>query len=75
EDPADVIASLADGYYSGSRGFSAFAKVASTHGSLNRRNSTAFIMSTAGPLPPVMHSRDIPARMRELTGSPWPAAR
>ena len=72
-DPADVIVSLADDYYSGSRGFAAFAKVASTHGGLNYRNSTTFIMSTAGPLPAVMRSGDVPAHMKALTGAAWPA--
>lgn len=75
EDPADVIVSLADEYFSGSRGFAAFTKVASTHGGLNCRNSTTFIMSTAGPLPPVMQSRDIPRHMTELTGLDWPGSK
>lgn len=72
ENPPDVIASLADEYYSGSQAFSGFVNVASTHGGLNYRNSTAFIMSTIGPLPPVLQSRDIPKAMKELTGRDWP---
>jgi hypothetical protein len=72
ENPPDVIVSLADDYYSGSRGLGGFVKVASTHGGLNCRNSTAFIMSTAGPLPPLMRSREIPANMTRLTGQAWP---
>jgi hypothetical protein len=75
EHPGDVILSLADDYFSGSRTFSEFARVASTHGSLNYRNSTAFIMSTAGPLPPVLRSGEIPRHMRKLTGRDWPAGR
>ena len=75
EDPADVIVSLADEYFSGSARFAAFTTVASTHGSLNHRNSTTFIMSTAGPLPPVMQSRDIPRHMRTLTGAAWPGGK
>jgi len=75
EDPADVIVSLADESYSGSRGFARFAKVASTHGGLNHRNSTSFIMSTAGPLPDVMRARDVPKNMKKLTGADWPRGR
>ena len=69
----DVIISLADEYYSGSTSFGDTVKVASTHGGLNRKNSTTFIMSTAGPLPAVMRSADIPANMTALLGRPWPA--
>ncbi len=72
ENPPDVIVSLADNYYSGSRGLGGFIKVASTHGGLNYRNTTTFIMSTAGALPPLMRSREIPANMSHLTGQPWP---
>jgi len=75
ESPADVIVSLKDAYFSGSGGFSRFAQVASTHGSLNYNNSAAFILSTAGRLPPVMRSRDIPRHMKALTGRDWPAGR
>ncbi len=72
EHPPDVIVSLADGYYSGSKSFDGFAKVASTHGGLNYHNSATFIMTTLGPLPPVLRSRDIPAAMTRLTGRDWP---
>jgi hypothetical protein len=75
ENPPDVIVSLADGYYSGSGAFSRAVTVASTHGGLNRANSTTFIMSTIGPLPPVMRSADVPANMRRLIGRPWPTGR
>jgi hypothetical protein len=71
----DVIVSLKDDYYSGAGGFAAFAKVASTHGGLDKSNSTTFIMSTAGPLPPVMQSADIPQAMKVLTGANWPVGR
>lgn len=73
DDPADVIVSLKNNYYSGSRNLNIWVKVASTHGSLNRQNSTTFIMSTAGKLPPILRSRDVPAAMKELFGVPeWP---
>lgn len=73
ENPPDVIVSLADRFYTGSKGFAGSVTVASTHGGLNRRNSVTFIMSTAGKLPGVMRSRDIPQNMRKLTGEPFPS--
>lgn len=66
----DVIASLTDDRYSGSQAFA--VKVASTHGGLNYRNSVTFIMSTAGPLPPVLRTADIPAALKRLLGTDWP---
>lgn len=70
-NPPDVIASLTDDYYSGSQAFA--VKVASTHGGLNYRNSVTFIMSTAGPLPPVLRTADIPAGLKRLLGTTdWP---
>lgn len=74
ENPPDVIVSLKDGYYFGSKGFAGFVDVASTHGSLNRNNSTAFIMSTM-PLGPVMESRHVPAALTEATGRVFPPRR
>lgn len=68
----DVIVSLEDRFYSGSTSFGGAVSIASTHGALNRRNSTTFIMSTAGPLPPAMRSGEVPAAMKELLGEPWP---
>ena len=68
----DVIASLEDRFFSGDDGLTHFLDVASTHGSLNNSNSMAFIMSTAGPLPPLMRSADIPRNMQALTGNPFP---
>jgi hypothetical protein len=75
ENPPDVIVSLADGFFTGVKGFAGSVKVASTHGGLNRRNSVTFIMSTAGPLPPVMRSGDIPKNMQKLTGQPFPLSK
>ena len=73
KDPADVIVSLENKYFSGSKAMAAFAKVASTHGSLNRTNSTTFIMSTIAPLPPAMRSRDILQHMQQITGEKFPS--
>lgn len=75
ESPPDVTVSLADRFYYGNTKFSGAVTIASTHGSLNRRNSVTFIMSTIGPLRPVMQSKDIPGAMRKLIGRPWPMAR
>ena len=72
ETPPDVIVSLADGFYSGSKELDAWADVQSTHGSLRASNSAAFIMSTIGPLPGVLRSAEIPANMAKLTGRKWP---
>ncbi|MFA6133274.1 MAG: hypothetical protein WC869_04570 [Phycisphaerae bacterium] len=71
QNTPDVIVSLEDNFYSGSTSFGSAVTIASTHGSINRTNSTAFIMSTLGPLPPFMRSSDIPAHMSKLTGRPW----
>ena len=72
ENPADVIVSLADRFYSGSSTFAGIVTIASTHGSLNLNSSTTFIMSTAGPLPPLMRSREIPPNMSKLLNTTWP---
>jgi hypothetical protein len=69
----DVIISLANAFFSGSESFRRTVKVASTHGSLNNPGSVTFIMSTAGPMPPVLRSREIPQSMQKLLGTDkWP---
>jgi hypothetical protein len=75
ENPADVLVSLKDGYYSGAGGFVGMVQVASTHGSLNRRNTTTFVMSTAGPLPELMRSAEVRVHLGELVGGKWPMGR
>ncbi len=75
ENPGNVLVSLQDDRCSGLNVFKDLVAIASTHGSLNRINSTTFIMSTLGPLPPVMRSRDIPANMTQLLGVRWPETR
>lgn len=72
EHTPDVIVSLKDNYFSGSKTFGKLVKIASTHGSLNRKNSTTFIMSSAGPLPPALRSADIPKAMKQMTGESFP---
>ena len=67
ENPADVIADLRDGTCHGSRFFEAMiGKVASTHGSLNRRNSTTFVMTMLGPLPPAMRTAEVLPAVEKL---------
>lgn len=76
ENVPDVIVDLAEGYYAGLESRAAWYRTAaSTHGDLERSSSTAVILSTAGPLPPVLRSRDVPEAMEALTGEPWPAPR
>lgn len=72
EHPPDVIVSLEDRFYSGSTSFGGAVSIASTHGGLNVRNCTAFVMSSAGALPPFMRSRDVPASMKAMTGADFP---
>lgn len=74
EQPASVIVSLADGYYTGSFLLDLLAVLRATHGNLRRSQSYAFVMSTApappspmapaaqsenGPLPRVLRTRDL----------------
>ena len=58
-NPPDVIVSFKDDYFWGSRFLDFWAKVASTHGSLNYRNSVTVVMTTAGPLPPLLRPGDV----------------
>jgi len=74
--PPDVVASLKEAYCAGatSRTFW-IPKITSTHGDLEQKSSTAFIMSTIGPvLPPGVGARhcDLPPIMEKLTARPWP---
>ncbi len=73
--PGDVIVSLADEYFSGAGGFAGAVDIASTHGSLNRVNSTAFIMSMVAPLPELMRSRGVPEAMSNALARPFPTNR
>ena len=74
-NPPDLICSLDNDYFSGSETL-AVVEIASTHGNLDQLNSTTFIMSTIGPLPEILRSKDIPAAMSELLDAPfWPMRR
>jgi hypothetical protein len=72
ENPPDVMADLDWGSYAGPAWQAAlYGAVASTHGDLERSSSTAVFMSTAGPPPPILRSRELPKAMQELTGRLW----
>ncbi len=72
ENPPDVIASLGDKYYFGSRSMAGAVTIESTHGGLNYTNSATFIMSTIAPLPKNMRSGDIDENISKLTGRDFP---
>jgi hypothetical protein len=78
ENPPDLVASLKFEYYAGLKARAQWLTVLpSTHGSLDRRDSTAFIMSTAGPLLPeggAIRSRDLGTIFEKLDGHSWPPA-
>jgi hypothetical protein len=65
--PPDLIVNLRDGACHGS-GFFHFMirKVGSTHGSLNRMNSTTFAMTMLGELPAAMRTRDLRPALHAL---------
>ena len=55
----DVLLSLSDGWHWGSPFLDQNVTVAATHGNLNRRASTGFVMSTVGQLPDALRMRDV----------------
>ncbi|MEA3367242.1 MAG: hypothetical protein U9R68_03900 [Planctomycetota bacterium] len=79
EHVPDVIASLCDGYSAGLPSRAArYPDGASTHGDLAAKSSTAFLMSTSGPVPEgaqPLRSRDLPKVLPALLGRPWPPPR
>lgn len=59
-NPANVIVSFEDGYYSGSSTLDIFAVLRATHGNLGREQSFGFVMSTKGSgLPPFVRAADL----------------
>ncbi|MGD8451191.1 MAG: hypothetical protein PVJ57_05180 [Phycisphaerae bacterium] len=66
DQPPDVVVNLRDGACHGSAFFHfMIRRMASTHGSLNRLNCTTFAMTTLGPLPSAMRSREVLPALRE----------
>lgn len=73
EHPPDVIVNLRDGACHGSRFFHAMlGRVASTHGSLNRVNSTTFVLTMLGDLPPVLRTGDVMPALERLRNTRQP---
>lgn len=56
---ADLLVSLKPGTFYGSGSFQGIVDLASTHGALDRGQSLGFAMSTDGPLPSPLRSRDL----------------
>ncbi len=66
EHTPDVLVSVKDGWICGSTFMSAMIDLAAAHGNLNRTSSTAFVMTTAGALPPVLRMEDLGAALRDV---------
>ncbi|HEU4597512.1 MAG TPA: hypothetical protein VFS10_20455, partial [Pyrinomonadaceae bacterium] len=58
-NPANVVVSFEDGYYSGSSTLDLFAFLKATHGNLGREQSFGFAMSTGIHLPPHVRAADL----------------
>jgi len=69
--PPDVLVSLHDGYAHGSKLFNfAIGGADSTHGSLNRINSTTFVMTMLGQLPTPLRPEDVLPALQRLRSAP-----
>ncbi len=69
EYPPDLIVNLRDGACHGSKFFhTMIRRVSSTHGSLDARNSTTFVMTMLGEPPPVLRTRDVLPALESLRG-------
>ncbi|MBN1845124.1 MAG: hypothetical protein JW810_05535 [Sedimentisphaerales bacterium] len=67
EMPADLVVCLKDGWCHGSRFYHAvIGGATSTHGSLNRINTTAFVLSMWGSLPPALRPEDVMPALEAL---------
>jgi len=75
ENVPDVLASLKPPWHGGSPSMDRMVDNASTHGDLGRASSVTFIMSTVGPLPPAVRTRDIAGHLSRLLGRPFPLRR
>lgn len=66
ENRADILVSLKPGYYYGSGTFQRVVTLYSTHGALDAAQSLGFAMSTDGPLPGPIRSKDLlPEKLKE----------
>jgi hypothetical protein len=67
QHPPDLIVNLRDGACHGSRFFyTMIGRVGSTHGSLNRMNSTTFALTMLGELPPALRSEELMPALEKL---------
>jgi hypothetical protein len=68
---ADVVISMADGYYYGDRKWEAFVKLRGTHGGLSRESTDSFLMSSAFEAPAYSRLQDVlPVINRHLAWTP-----
>ena len=73
QEPADVIASLHNGYGHGDRFFNfMLGGVASTHGSIDRLSSMSFVLTMRGQLPPIFRVEDALDRLNDAASSTQP---
>lgn len=67
ESPPDLIVNLCDGACYGSRFFHFMIReVTSTHGSLDGKSSTTFVLTTLGELPPAMRASEVLPALEKL---------
>ncbi len=59
QNKANLVISIADGYYYGAKWFELFCKVKGTHGSLKRESTLGFAMSNYRRLPPYLRSSEM----------------
>lgn len=68
---ADVVISMADGYYYGDRTWEKFVKLHGTHGGLSRESTDAFLMSSAFEAPAFIRPQEVlPTINRHLAWTP-----
>jgi hypothetical protein len=66
EHTPDVLVSITDGWYAGSGFMSRMLDLAAAHGNLETLSSNAFVMTTAGRLPPVLRMEDLRGALRDV---------
>ena len=70
-NPADLVISMADGYYYGDRTLEKFVQLNGTHGGLSRESTDSFLMSSAFEAPAYSRPQEIlPVINRTLAWAP-----
>jgi len=69
--PASLLVSLQDGYYTGSTMLDLLAVLRTTHGNLRRAQSLGFVMSTAGTLPNPLRGADFWHTITQQRADTW----